>query len=120
MLAADDVDVDVVRVARQLVHHRPKHDLAPARAWRLAHDDFRDIAGAGIGENLRADVLTAQSHALRSQLFGEAQRMYDPLTVCLGQSQLHVIDVDCQPLGPQPRCHTSCRPHQPYWRAGWG
>ena len=114
MLPTDDIDINVVRVPCQLVHDGTEHDLLPARAPWLADNNFGDIAGARIVQELFADILAAQGHGFRPQLLGQAEGVHYPVAVGFGQPQVgRGLNIDSQPFRPQPRRHAPGRPYQP-------
>ena len=56
VIARDNVDADLPRLAHQLMDHGAVHHFEPARPVRFADDDLGNIVGHRVGDDLVGDV----------------------------------------------------------------
>ena len=62
--ARDDVDVDLLALAHELVEKRRPEHVAPARMRRLSDDDLRDVARSRVAHRLVRRVVRAERDRL--------------------------------------------------------
>jgi len=81
LLATDDVHVDPPAPANQTVHDRAVTEFLPPGSQGLADDDFGDVSGLGVADEVLGRTMPGNAHGFAAKLLGQPEGPADPVLV---------------------------------------